>query len=256
MTAESSMRLLVVAVSPPETVMRPSGAHSMMAANPPGPGLPKQAPSVLMVTCVMAASPGLGGFAAGGVFGPFGAPRPPWSVSGGINPRVLAVCGPGNGRFGVRSPPCRGFSSRFRLIPAARGQLVQGIGSYGLGTGELACPFLPRPGAGSGPGLYLPGPWVPAGPGWSRSMRRAVSCLVVRCGSAGSWGIGVLAPVPGPYERFCPVFAVAFRRPSAGPAGRRLSGGSAPRTAGRGSGRRRTCWPPGGFGSLRRRCSS
>ena len=44
---------------------------------PAGSGLPKQAPSVLMVTSVMAASPGLGGFASEGVFGPFGSPRPP-----------------------------------------------------------------------------------------------------------------------------------------------------------------------------------
>ena len=89
----------VVEGSPPETVMRPSGAHSMMAANPPGPGLPKQAPSVLMVTCVMAASPGLGAFAAGGVFRPFGAPRPP-GVSGGIKPLFWPSVGGETGASG------------------------------------------------------------------------------------------------------------------------------------------------------------
>ncbi len=47
MTAESSIRLLVASGSPPVTVSR-SPFRSMVAANPPGPGLPRQAPSVWM----------------------------------------------------------------------------------------------------------------------------------------------------------------------------------------------------------------
>ncbi len=52
--ADSSIRLLVVSFSPPEssTFSEPS-AGMTIAAQPPGPGLPEQAPSVQM-----AASPG------------------------------------------------------------------------------------------------------------------------------------------------------------------------------------------------------
>ena len=47
MTAASSIRLLVVAGSPPVTeVSCPS--MTTMAANPPGPGFPEHAPSVFM----------------------------------------------------------------------------------------------------------------------------------------------------------------------------------------------------------------
>src|SRR6202789_1565232 len=50
--AMSSMRLLVVAGSAPETSLRCSPATSN-AAQPPGPGLPRQAPSVNISTEVM-----------------------------------------------------------------------------------------------------------------------------------------------------------------------------------------------------------
>src|SRR5438876_5058004 len=55
MTAISSMRLLVVAGSPPES-SRSRPTIRRMAAQPPGPGLPLQAPSVKSSTsgpCVM-----------------------------------------------------------------------------------------------------------------------------------------------------------------------------------------------------------
>ena len=49
MTARSSMRLFVVSRSPPESSFsRPM--QLSMAAQPPGPGLPEQAPSVYMQT--------------------------------------------------------------------------------------------------------------------------------------------------------------------------------------------------------------
>ena len=44
-TAVSSMRLLVVAASPPES-SRLWGPYIKIAPQPPGPGLPEQAPSV------------------------------------------------------------------------------------------------------------------------------------------------------------------------------------------------------------------
>ena len=47
--AVSSMRLLVVAASPPESSLRCS-PKVMTAPQPPGPGLPEQAPSVQIVT--------------------------------------------------------------------------------------------------------------------------------------------------------------------------------------------------------------
>ena len=45
--ATSSIRLLVVSGSPPETVVQPP-SRSMMAANPPVPGFSEQSPAVLM----------------------------------------------------------------------------------------------------------------------------------------------------------------------------------------------------------------
>ena len=45
MTAESSMRLLVVLASPPESSFS-WPLYVNIAAQPPGPGLPEQAPSV------------------------------------------------------------------------------------------------------------------------------------------------------------------------------------------------------------------
>ena len=45
MAAMSSMRLLVVAASAPDTSLR-CVAGDQQAAQPPGPGLPRQAPSV------------------------------------------------------------------------------------------------------------------------------------------------------------------------------------------------------------------
>ena len=215
MTAESSMRLLVAEGSPPETVMRPSGSHSMMAANPPGPGLPKQAPSVLMVTCVMAASPGLGGFAAEGRFPPFWFASTPLECLRGHKTPVLAVCGRGNGCFGVRSPPCRG------------------MGSYGLGTGAgLSSPFSPGLAREAVRAYFSRGLGSP--PGWGGAGRYAerFPVLLSGAGRPAPGGLASLPPSPGRMSGL-PVFAVAFRRPSAGPAGRRLSGGSAPRTAGR-----------------------
>ena len=44
-TAVSSMRLLVVDSSPPEIIFS-APLYSRIAAQPPGPGLPEQAPSV------------------------------------------------------------------------------------------------------------------------------------------------------------------------------------------------------------------
>src|ERR1700676_5026650 len=52
--AINSMRLLVVAGSAPETSLRSAPATSK-AAQPPGPGLPRHAPSVNISTSVMAA---------------------------------------------------------------------------------------------------------------------------------------------------------------------------------------------------------
>ena len=48
-TAVSSMRLLVVEDSPPKS-SRSLPSHSRMAPQPPGPGLPLQAPSAWMVS--------------------------------------------------------------------------------------------------------------------------------------------------------------------------------------------------------------
>ena len=45
MTAVSSMRLFVVCASPPESSFSVP-FHSKIAPQPPGPGLPEQAPSV------------------------------------------------------------------------------------------------------------------------------------------------------------------------------------------------------------------
>ena len=45
LTAVSSMRLLVVVSSPPEIIFS-APLYSRIAAQPPGPGLPEQAPSV------------------------------------------------------------------------------------------------------------------------------------------------------------------------------------------------------------------
>src|SRR5882724_10015710 len=53
MAAMSSMRLLVVKASAPETSLRSLPATSR-AAQPPGPGLPRHAPSVNSSTWVMA----------------------------------------------------------------------------------------------------------------------------------------------------------------------------------------------------------
>ena len=49
MTPVSSMRLLVVWASPPESSFL-NFPYWRMAPQPPGPGLPEQAPSVYMVT--------------------------------------------------------------------------------------------------------------------------------------------------------------------------------------------------------------
>lgn len=51
MAARSSIRLFVVAGSPPEISLRRLPLVRM-APHPPGPGLPLQAPSVYMVTVV------------------------------------------------------------------------------------------------------------------------------------------------------------------------------------------------------------
>jgi hypothetical protein len=45
MAASSSMRLLVVTASPPESSLR-CGPEIRIAPQPPGPGFPEQAPSV------------------------------------------------------------------------------------------------------------------------------------------------------------------------------------------------------------------
>ncbi|MNL61025.1 hypothetical protein D3C87_1848940 [compost metagenome] len=49
MAAVSSILLLVVSASPPFNSLR-CGPNSRMAPQPPGPGLPEQAPSVWMMT--------------------------------------------------------------------------------------------------------------------------------------------------------------------------------------------------------------
>ena len=56
-TAISSMRLLVVAQKPPQSSLRAVlPASSRTAAQPPGPGFPRQEPSVWMMTFFMASS--------------------------------------------------------------------------------------------------------------------------------------------------------------------------------------------------------
>ena len=56
MTAVSSMRLLVVSRSPPDSSFW-WGPYIRMAPHPPGPGLPEQAPSVYRVTVFKAVPP-------------------------------------------------------------------------------------------------------------------------------------------------------------------------------------------------------
>ena len=59
MAAVSSMRLLVVCGSQPQSSFLCS-LYRRIAAHPPGPGLPRQAPSVISWTFFTAASTGSG----------------------------------------------------------------------------------------------------------------------------------------------------------------------------------------------------
>ena len=184
---------------------------SPMAANPPGPGLPKQAPSVLMVTSPrVMASPGLGRvcFCAKKAFPALLDRSHPLEYTQGASEPCFGRLWAGKRahRGGV-TPVSGGFrrdrsgsSPRRGVNPEGWGGCWGGFRGYGLGTGDWrVIPFFPRPGAGGGPGLYLPGPWVPAA---LRSGRggagRCAERFPVLLSGAGRPAPGGLASLPRP----------------------------------------------------------